>query len=87
MNASATPSWDREDFRENYSFKEKCKMPVCPQCDNMLDFEEDEVDEGDVVSCDECGTELEVVGTDPLELAKIEEEEEDDEEYEDEEEE
>ena len=62
-------------------------MPVCPECDSTLDFEEDEVDEGDVVSCDECGTELEVVGTDPLELAKIEEEEEEDEEYGDEEEE
>ena len=63
------------------------QMPVCPECDSTLDFEEDEVDEGDVVNCDECGTELEVVGTDPLELAKIEEEEEEDEEYGDEEEE
>ncbi len=62
-------------------------MPVCPECDSMLDFEEDEVDEGDIVSCDECGSELEVVGTDPLELAKIDDDEEDDEEYEDEEEE
>jgi len=61
-------------------------MPVCPQCDSMLDFEEDEVDEGDVVSCDECGSELEVVGTDPLELTKIEDDD-DDEEFEDEEEE
>jgi len=52
----------------------------------MLDFEEDEVDEGDVVSCDECGSELEVVGTDPLELTKIEDDD-DDEEFEDEEEE
>jgi len=61
-------------------------MPVCPQCDSMLDFEEDEVDEGDVVSCDECGSELEVVGTDPLELTKIDDDD-DDEEFEDDEEE
>jgi alpha-aminoadipate carrier protein LysW len=60
-------------------------MPVCPECDSMLDFEEEEVDEGDIISCDECGTELEVVGKDPLELTKIEDD--DDEELEDDEEE
>jgi alpha-aminoadipate carrier protein LysW len=52
-------------------------MPVCPECDSMLDFEVEEVDEGDVVSCDECGSELEVVGTEPLELAKIDDDDED----------
>jgi len=31
----------------------------------------DEVEEGDVVTCDECGTEYEVVGVDPLELARV----------------
>ena len=47
-------------------------MPNCPECENGLDIELDEVDEGDVVACDECGVEYEVVGTDPLELAKVE---------------
>ena len=47
-------------------------MPNCPECDNELDIEIDEVDEGDVVACEECGTEYEVVGIDPLELAKVE---------------
>jgi alpha-aminoadipate/glutamate carrier protein LysW len=47
-------------------------MPTCSECENELDFEEDEVEEGDVVACDECGTEYEVVGVDPLELARIE---------------
>jgi len=44
-------------------------MPNCPECDNELDIEMDEVEEGDVVACDECGSEFEVVGVEPLELA------------------
>ena len=36
-----------------------------------LDIELDEVEEGDVVACDECGTEYEVVGVEPLELARV----------------
>ncbi|HTV16277.1 MAG TPA: hypothetical protein VME68_16265 [Acidobacteriaceae bacterium] len=62
-------------------------MPICPECESALDFEEDEVEEGDVIVCDECGTEYEVVGTDPIELSKVEEGYEDDEEISDEEEE
>jgi len=46
-------------------------MPSCPECDNELDLELDEVEEGDVVACDECGTEYEVVGVEPLELARV----------------
>lgn len=46
-------------------------MPLCPECETALDIEDDEVDEGDVVLCEECGTEFEVVGTDPIELAKV----------------
>ncbi len=55
-------------------------MPSCPECDTALDVELDEVEEGDVIACEECGTEYEVVGVEPLELARIEEglEEEDD---------
>jgi alpha-aminoadipate carrier protein LysW len=34
----------------------------------------DEVEEGDVVACEECGTEYEVVGIEPLELARVEDE-------------
>jgi alpha-aminoadipate carrier protein LysW len=48
-------------------------MPSCPECDNDLDIEMDEVEEGDVVACEECGSEYEVVGVEPLELARIEE--------------
>ena len=46
-------------------------MPSCPECENVLDIELDEVEEGDVVACDECSTEYEVVGVDPLELARV----------------
>jgi alpha-aminoadipate carrier protein LysW len=48
-------------------------MPICTECETALDFDEDEVDEGDVIVCDECGTEYEVVTTDPLEIAKVDE--------------
>jgi alpha-aminoadipate carrier protein LysW len=64
-------------------------MPSCPECENVLDFELDEVDEGDVVACDECGTEYEIVGLEPLELSRLDDEldEDDDDLYDEEEEE
>lgn len=46
-------------------------MPSCPECENDLDLEVDELEEGDVVACDECGTEYEVVGVEPLELTRV----------------
>ena len=46
-------------------------MPSCPECENELDIEMDEVEEGDVVACEECGSEYEVVGLEPLELARV----------------
>lgn len=44
---------------------------ICPECDNPLTVDEDEVEEGDTVTCDECGTQLEVVTVEPLELAPV----------------
>jgi alpha-aminoadipate/glutamate carrier protein LysW len=55
------------------SESEEAAMPSCPECDTALDVELDEVEEGDVIACEECGTEYEVVGVEPLELARIEE--------------
>jgi alpha-aminoadipate carrier protein LysW len=49
-------------------------MPVCPECENNLDVDVDDIEEGDVIACDECGTEFEVVATDPLELSQVDEE-------------
>ncbi|HEU5231715.1 MAG TPA: hypothetical protein VFU50_02565 [Terriglobales bacterium] len=54
-------------------------MVLCPECETDLDIEEDDMEEGDVVSCSECGSDFEVVTTNPLELNKVEDEEEDDE--------
>ncbi|MGA8109325.1 MAG: hypothetical protein WBD46_13255 [Acidobacteriaceae bacterium] len=62
-------------------------MPICPECESTLDFDEEEIEEGDVVVCDECGTEYEIVATEPLELSKVEEGYEDEEELGEEEEE
>jgi alpha-aminoadipate/glutamate carrier protein LysW len=47
---------------------------VCPECDNPLIIDADEVEEGETVQCDECGIDLEVVSVDPLELAAIDDE-------------
>jgi alpha-aminoadipate carrier protein LysW len=64
-------------------------MPSCPECENDLDVEVDELEEGDMVACDECGTEYEVVGVEPLELTRVDGvlQDEDDDLYEEEEEE
>jgi alpha-aminoadipate carrier protein LysW len=62
-------------------------MPSCPECENDLDVEIDEIEEGDVLACDECGSEFEVVGVEPLELARVDDEVEEDEPFEEEEEE
>jgi alpha-aminoadipate carrier protein LysW len=65
-------------------------MVLCPVCDAEIDVDEDELDEGDTITCDECGSELRVVSVDPLELEPVEEEDEEEEEnlgYEDDEEE
>ncbi|HYO82454.1 MAG TPA: hypothetical protein VES20_13710 [Bryobacteraceae bacterium] len=58
-------------------------MVNCPACDGVLDIEEDELDEGDEFTCDECGAELSVVGTDPLEIERASEGDEDEDEDDD----
>jgi alpha-aminoadipate carrier protein LysW len=44
-------------------------MPTvaCPECKEEV-FVDAETEQGDVVFCDECGADLEVVGLDPIEL-------------------
>jgi alpha-aminoadipate carrier protein LysW len=56
-------------------------MVTCPVCDGAIDVDEEDVDEGDSISCDECGAVLKVIGTAPLELESAEEVEEDDEDF------
>lgn len=62
-------------------------MVLCPECETDLDIEEDDIEEGDVVSCSECGSDFEVVTINPLELNKVADEEDEDDEEGDEEEE
>jgi len=59
-------------------------MVLCPECESDLDIEEDELDEGEVVSCTECGSDFEVVTVEPLELAKISDDDDDDDDEKDE---
>jgi len=59
-------------------------MVTCPVCEGAIDVDEEDVDEGDTISCDECGADLKVTSTDPLELESaedLEEEDEDDEDF------
>jgi alpha-aminoadipate carrier protein LysW len=58
-------------------------MVTCPVCEGTIDVDEEDVDEGDAISCDECGADLKVVGIGPLELESAEELEEADEDEED----
>jgi alpha-aminoadipate/glutamate carrier protein LysW len=58
-------------------------MVNCPNCDAMIELDEDELDEGDTLTCEECGADLTVTSLDPLELETTEEEEEEEEEDED----
>ena len=58
-------------------------MVNCPNCDAAIDVEEDELDEGETLTCDECGAELTVASLDPLELETADGEEEEEDEDED----
>lgn len=62
-------------------------MPTgtCPECEADVHVDTDS-DKGDITVCDECGSQLEVVGLDPVELDIVEddddfEEDEEEEEY------
>ncbi|MGI8469276.1 MAG: hypothetical protein ACR2N3_12570 [Pyrinomonadaceae bacterium] len=40
---------------------------VCPECGGNV-YVDAEAEQGDVLACEECGADLEVVGLDPIEL-------------------
>lgn len=50
---------------------------ICPECDEEVYVDAD-AEQGDEIRCDECGSRLEVVGLDPIELDLREESESDD---------
>lgn len=56
-------------------------MVSCPKCDGAIDVEEEELDEGDILSCDECGASLTVASLHPVELEPEKEDEESDDDF------
>ena len=54
-------------------------MINCPACDAVIDVDEDELDEGDPLSCDECGASLRVVSVGPVELESDDDDDDEDE--------
>ena len=43
-------------------------MINCPLCATAIDVDEEELDEGDSLICEDCGANLNVTGVSPLEL-------------------
>ena len=56
-------------------------MSYCPECEAAIDEEFEDL--GEIVSCPECGVELEVISIDPVEfdLAPIDDEDEDEDDF------
>jgi alpha-aminoadipate/glutamate carrier protein LysW len=56
-------------------------VSYCPECEAVIDEEFEDV--GEIISCPECGVELEVISIDPVEfdLALIDDEDDDDDEF------
>ena len=59
-------------------------MATCPECDAEVEVDQDDVDLGDEVTCNECGQTLVISNTDPLELDFAADDEDDEDEEEDE---
>ncbi len=51
-------------------------MMNCPVCDGQVSLPEDVV-QGELIECSECGTELEITSVEPLQLQEAPQEEED----------
>jgi len=61
-------------------------MAICPECEFEIDIDELDVDKGDTLECDNCGTALEVVSLNPIALEGVAEDEDEDEDDDDEDE-
>jgi len=61
-------------------------MAICPECDAELDIDEFEVQKGDVISCPDCGSNLEVTGVSPLEIEVVSDDEDEEEDLDEDEE-
>ena len=56
-------------------------MISCPKCDAPIDVEEEDLDEGDLLSCDECGASLTVTSVNPVELQLEDEDDDEDDDF------
>jgi alpha-aminoadipate/glutamate carrier protein LysW len=56
----------------------------CPECGGVLDLEEDEVEEGEILSCPECEVELEIISVSPVQVNALSDDEDEAEEEEEE---
>ncbi|MCL4845055.1 MAG: hypothetical protein KJ066_00840 [Acidobacteria bacterium] len=59
-------------------------MAICPECDADIDVDDLDVEEGDVISCEDCGSNLRVISVDPVEFDVFEDDEDDEDDLDDE---
>lgn len=52
-------------------------MVYCPACEADMDLDEEQLEEGGVVSCGGCGAQFEIVSPHPLELERVTDDDED----------
>lgn len=53
-------------------------LTACPECGAEVHIDEEEVEKGEIIYCEECDASLEVVGLDPIELDLASEEKDED---------
>ena len=68
IRAGIPEEWIRKAMEGTLTEEEKA-MVNCPLCDAVIDVDEEELDEGDSLICEECGANLNVSGVSPLELS------------------
>jgi alpha-aminoadipate/glutamate carrier protein LysW len=79
----ANNSWGSEENINRLGLRDcfnwRYTVSYCPECEAVIDEEFEDV--GELITCPECGVELEVISIDPVEfdLAPIDDEDEDDE--------
>ncbi len=61
-------------------------MAICPECDAEIDVDDLDVEEGDVISCEDCGSNLRVISVNPVEFDVFEDEDDDEEDLDEDEE-
>ena len=79
MGHTAVDSWpgySRTGSSAEKLWKEDVIMAACAECGAEI-ITDEALEEGEIIECEECGAELEVISEDPLEFALAPEEEED----------